>query len=338
MPPRRQRTLYPGDAILQRIQASTGQALDELARVDFLSGRLLSGVDFVSATAKQVRHHLGYKPRGAWLVNPYEPGVSPTALSGGDIARRSIRDPRRSQESYATSVGLSHTLSFTPADGRTLLLAFASSKGSPFTAINSITSTGATWVKIADVNSATPGSLELWWAYNVSGAGTALTFNLSNTAASAAYVGVLELREINSGTLVGSTTQSFSASDETVLITGVPTAAIGNVGVVAYYLDANNRVAPTNGWDLQLAQERSSADFFGIFSKVAEYAEVLSFHTAGVTASTDSIFIQAVLPAACYQSISASVADVPAIAVTASDRDTITLYPTRTFTGDVWVY
>lgn len=85
-----------------------------------------------------------------------------TALSAGSV----------------TSQGV--TLGATPGDGN-LLVALIATANAATGQVSSISQTGATWVRAVEVASAS-NTTEIWYAENVSGAGTSVTVNYSGTA------------------------------------------------------------------------------------------------------------------------------------------------------------
>src|SRR5439155_25362197 len=65
-----------------------------------------------------------------------------------------------------------------PTDGNTLV-AVISTRSTNVDAVSSISQSGATWSKVASTTGTAGVTTEIWYAPNVSGAGTTVTINVS---------------------------------------------------------------------------------------------------------------------------------------------------------------
>jgi len=78
--------------------------------------------------------------------------------------------------SGATTITMT-PLATSPINGNTLV-AIISTRGTAISQVSAITQTGATWSRISQVANTNSNTTEIWYAPNVSGAGTAITFGL----------------------------------------------------------------------------------------------------------------------------------------------------------------
>ncbi len=122
-----------------------------------------------------------------------------------------------------------------PANGNTLI-AVISTRGATAGRVSSITQSGATWSRVNQVT-ATNNTTEIWYAPNVSAAGTAVTINLAASVVASAviaeYTGVLTASAVDvtatgtSGTISSSVAQSAGTTTTTTQADELWIAGIG---------------------------------------------------------------------------------------------------------------
>ncbi len=141
-------------------------------------------------------------------------------LASKNVGSEAISDAAATRvQSASGSTGGSAASSFTvtvaaPGNGNTLV-AVISTRGTTVNRVSSITQTGATWVQATEGVNANGDTTEIWYAPNVSGAGTVATINLAAplfaSAVVAEYSGILTLSPLdqtanNSGNGTAATT------------------------------------------------------------------------------------------------------------------------------------
>lgn len=163
------------------------------------------------------------------------------ALSAKDVGTRAISlgVPVRVNSATGNS-GADQVLSFNvtvPAatDGNTLI-AVVSTRGASASRVSSLTQTGATWERAAQSANANGTTTEIWYAPNVSGAGTTVTINLAASLRAAAvvmeYTGILLASPVDQ--TADSTGNSTAATTGTTPITTQQNELwIGGIGLVS---------------------------------------------------------------------------------------------------------
>jgi hypothetical protein len=109
--------------------------------------------------------------------------AQPDSSGGGTITRiQTARGVWTSGGTFTVTFGSS------PANGHNLLMSYSSGGNTNNGQVNSITETGATWVLVLQTGgSGGNEDSEIWIAYNVSGASTAVTLNITAPAGAVVY-------------------------------------------------------------------------------------------------------------------------------------------------------
>jgi hypothetical protein len=151
----------------------------------------------------------------------------------------------QNNKSTGTGSSLTPTFSNTPTSGNMLVLISGSSIGT----VSSVTSTGATWTQAVQENSVQ--DIEIWYAPNISSAGTVITVNYSGSIVAAAMIAEfsglitvpLDKRATNvgSGTALDSGTTAIISESFELCIAGFLGVSISNCSLST----------PTNGYTLQ---------------------------------------------------------------------------------------
>jgi hypothetical protein len=160
--------------------------------------------------------------------------VGSQAVSAGATAAR-IQSTTGSAN--ATSIAMS-ALGSSPVNGNTLI-AVISTRGTAQNQVTGITQTGATWTRVVQsgASTANPSTTEIWYAPNVSGAGTAITINLATSLRAAAVV--MEYSGLLTASSVDATNSNFAnGTVGTAATTGTtPTTSQANelwIGGIAF--------------------------------------------------------------------------------------------------------
>ena len=139
------------------------------------------------------------------------------------------------------------TLGSSPTNGNFLVAVIGTSKTST-SPVTSITQTGATWVQAVSTDNANGVSMDIWYAENVSGAGTTVTANLSGTLNSSMIVA-----EYSGIKTSGSIDQTASNTDTSVNADSGTTASTSQrnelwVSGLALVVGGLSWQSPTNGF------------------------------------------------------------------------------------------
>ena len=138
-----------------------------------------------------------------------------------------------------TSIAMT-ALSPAPANGNTLV-AVISTRGTAQNQVTSITQTGATWSRVTQsgAGASTGSTTEIWYAPNVSGAGTAITINLGATLRAAAvvieYSGLLSPNpsDVSNNNFSSGTAGTNATTGTTATTTQANELWIGGIGLVS---------------------------------------------------------------------------------------------------------
>ena len=192
-------------------------------------------------------------------------GANLTLSGNGGLASKDVGSPAisaavtpvRVSSAASGSSGAVTSLGVTvaaPADGNTLVAVITTS-GTTTGQVSSITQTGATWTRAAQAANAAGVTASIWYATNLSGAGTAITINLASSLRAAAvvaeYSGVLAASPVdqtanstnNSASPVTGTTATTTQGSE-VWVGGI--AFINNSITLGSILNSFSSVANTS--------------------------------------------------------------------------------------------
>ncbi|MCL4786976.1 MAG: hypothetical protein KJ070_09330, partial [Verrucomicrobia bacterium] len=161
------------------------------------------------------------------------PNVGSQAISASAISEIPVRVNSATGAKTVAATGTSFNVTVsTPTNGNTMV-AVISTSGATSDRVSSITQTGASWLRAAQ--SANAGTTtEIWYAPNVSGAGTTVTVNLTATGYKAAavvmeYSGIMAVNPLDQ--TASNTNTSASASTGTTPLTVQPAELwIGGIG------------------------------------------------------------------------------------------------------------
>jgi len=188
--------------------------------------------------------------------------------------------------SGATTITMA-PLATSPINGNTLV-AIISTRGTAISQVSAITQTGATWSRISQVANTNSNTTEIWYAPNVSGAGTAITITLASLRAAAVvieYNGILTPAPFDvSATSTGNST---SASTGTTVATAQANELwIGGIGLGN---GGYSVTSPTNGFTI--ASNAATAGSSGSGAAVYALEKIVASTgtaTTGGTVSTSS--------------------------------------------------
>jgi hypothetical protein len=191
-----------------------------------------------------------------------------------------------------TTNSITITLGSTPVNGNTLILVSGTSAGS-HAVISSIVQTGATWVKA--VNKSVTLDCEIWYASNVSSAGTSIVVHYSATglfgsAAAAEYSGLA-----TSSVLDQTATNNGSSASPSTGTTATTTEA-SELWVGALASTAASAVtfsSPTNGFTIEAQHTHGSGGYvsIGLLDKIVSTTGTAS---TGATASASGTYSAAI--------------------------------------------
>lgn len=192
--------------------------------------------------------------------------------------------------------GFAVSLSSPPTNGNTLLALVGKSPDNNNTEVTSITQTGATWVRIADIgtfdNSASVEEVrgELWIARNVSGAGTNVTINFNDTGDMTACV--VEYNGIDTSAdvyidRVGMSVEDQDTTSPTVRIASTRNAEELMIGLVINDDDTITQSTPTNGYTQVTTQTTNLNHRLGFYEKQVESAAEDPAFTVSLSANTE---------------------------------------------------
>lgn len=166
-----------GGQATERLEQSLAKLLDPIARIEFMSGQLVEGVN-VTAAGTAIAHKLGRTPRG-WFplrVSGEFPilGRNPSPR----LVRFQVFEPNVAGSPASAAFGLA----VAPEDGNRLVFLLSGQAPSAANDIASITQTGVTWTKKANVENATAGTrIHMWYSNEVSGASQTFTVTAGGT-------------------------------------------------------------------------------------------------------------------------------------------------------------
>ena len=161
-----------------------------------------------------------------------------TGKDAGARALTTVAAPARVQSKTANTGSaaagtISMTLNTTPVSGNTLI-AVISTRGTSSGRVTGITQTGAAWTRAAQAANSSGTTTEIWYAPNVSGAGTAISIaqaSLRSAAVVMEYSGVLTASPLD--VTANATGNSSSASTGTTAATSQASELwIGGIGMV----------------------------------------------------------------------------------------------------------
>lgn len=199
-----------------------------------------------------------------------------------------------------------HTLSFTPGDGRLLVLAASVNRvPAPTKTISSITQAGVTWTNInrrADGGSGNY-ALELWYSWQVSGASPDLTINWSSATGTRGACIVAEYEAIDTSSDPYQRQEGVSATSSSISATNSDVAAdtIGDLIVSFVATSASATTVSITGGDFTPEHNQQGVGSSGtrlyLSDKIAE-----SIAKEGYTATVSPSDIWIVTSAAFTQS------------------------------------
>jgi hypothetical protein len=152
------------------------------------------------------------------------------------VSTRTVTRVQSANGAVGTSAASSFTVTVTaPTSGNTLV-AVISTRSTSVNAVSSISQNGATWSRVASTTGTAGTTTEIWYAPNVSGAGTTVTINLNASLFAAAvvteYSGVLSASPVDvAATSTGSGTTA--ATGTTATTTQANELWIGGIGLVS---------------------------------------------------------------------------------------------------------
>ncbi len=145
---------------------------------------------------------------------------------------------------WASGTTYTVTLSTAPVNGNALALCHGGSVTG--TTIVSISQTGATWVKGTSV--ATNRETEIWYALNVSGAGTVITVTLSSSSAGAASANAQEYSGVDTASALSGTSTGNGNSTTPATGSATPTAGRAAVAIASTRVGGTLSAGPSNGF------------------------------------------------------------------------------------------
>jgi hypothetical protein len=125
-------------------------------------------------------------------------------------------------------------LSTAPVNGNTLI-AIISTRGTSANRVSSILQTGVTWSFVTQAANTSGTTTEIWYAPNVSGAGTAITINLASLRAAAVIVEYSGILQVSPQDQVANNTGSVTpaSTGTTATTTQANELWIGGIGLVS---------------------------------------------------------------------------------------------------------
>jgi hypothetical protein len=166
----------------------------------------------------------------------------------------SILDVPARVQSATGSVGASAATSFNvtlaaPQNGNTLIAVIAT-RGTSTNRVSSITQTGATWTRASQAANANGITTEIWYAPNVSGAGTTVTINQASLLSAAVvmeYSGVLSASSLDqtASAVNGGGNTTAAVTGTTATTTQANELWIGSIGLTS---SGFNLTAPLNSF------------------------------------------------------------------------------------------
>lgn len=321
----------------------------------------LSGLDTLSAISpgtllqsqalvvgnNTIAHGLGRAPTGWIAMRPV--GAFTSSGGGGGSIYPSISPPRR----YGGAVQLSasdsapYTLSFTPADGATLIALVVHEFASRY--VTSIAQTGVTWARVnsQSFGTATANMMaELWIGHTISSAGTGLTVTFDSTATADTCIIVAEIPEINATSArnwdeaeysIGTNTKWFDSQD--LITEPVPNAGDICIAAFATAFNGSARDLPMcNDWRM-IGIQGVTADAEGgvLFCKVAQEAEAQPF--LGLHEDSGGyLFVRANFASSLSPIASSSITIPHGVREVSSDATNIVVESVSAVAMDFWVF